>query len=71
MTTLVLFKDTFEECPAPQYGVLLDDGVIACLCCGGTFDPGEYEVIKSFPHDQWHYVDETLKEFFYNPKERE
>ena len=30
---LVYFKDTLEDDATPQYGILLEDGSIICLCC--------------------------------------
>ena len=62
--TLVKFKDSLEENATECYGILFEDGFVLCLCCGGSFEPDDYEIIEKFPHDHWQYVNETLKEHF-------
>ena len=44
----VLFKDVLEERSAPQYGIVGDGEKpdVTCLCCGGTVEYGDYEVIR-------------------------
>lgn len=62
--TLIRFKDTLENNADDSFGILFEDGYVLCLCCGGTFEPGEYEIVEKFKHDEWHYVNDTLKENF-------
>lgn len=47
----VLFKDVLEERSAPQYGIVGDgeNPDVTCLCCGGTVEYGDYEVIRIIP----------------------
>ncbi len=47
----VLFKDVLEERFAPQYGIVGDGEKpdVTCLCCGGTVEYGDYEVIRIIP----------------------
>lgn len=43
---LVFFKDNLEENPETNAGLLLDDGNIICLCCGGIIEKGDYTIIR-------------------------
>ena len=45
--TIVKFKDTLEENPKMNYGLLSPNGDIICLCCGGTVEQGEYEILEN------------------------
>ena len=48
---IVLFKDLLDERSAPQYGIV-DDGEkpdMTCLCCGGTVEYGDYEILRVIP----------------------
>ena len=44
MYNLVLFKDLSEDEPVEEYGILLEDDTILCLCCGGISD--NYEILE-------------------------
>ena len=44
MYNLVLFKDLSEDEPVEEYGILLEDDTILCLCCGGILD--NYEILE-------------------------
>lgn len=59
---LVLFVDTLEDDATPHYGILFDNGIILCLCCGGYIDEDDYEILEHF--DGFAYLDQTLKEHF-------
>lgn len=56
---LVYFKDLIEENADEQYGILLDDGNIICLCCGGIVEQGEYEIIK---YCRWFNFSQAMKD---------
>lgn len=43
---LVFFKDNLEDNPETNAGLLLDNGNIICLCCGGIIEKGDYIIIK-------------------------
>lgn len=43
---LVFFKDNLEDNSKTNAGLLLDDGNIICLCCGGIVEKGDYTIIK-------------------------
>lgn len=47
----VLFKDLLEERSTPQYGIVGDSkkSDVFCLCCGGTVEYGDYEIIRIVP----------------------
>lgn len=61
---LVFFKDTIEENPEINSGLLLDDGNIICLCCGSIIEKGDYTIIKKNPLFEIYYADEALLEKF-------
>ena len=42
---LVFFKDNLEDNPETNAGLLLDNGDIICLCCGGIVEKGDYTII--------------------------
>lgn len=64
MATLVKFMDTLEDDSEIHFGIMLDDGDIICMCCGGIVEEDDYEIAETFPQDYWHYADETLMEHF-------
>lgn len=43
---LVFFKDSLEDNSETNAGLLLDNGNIICLCCGGNVEKGDYTIIK-------------------------
>lgn len=45
MNKLVYFQDTFAA-GEPQYGIMLDNENILCLCCGGIIEKDEYEILE-------------------------
>ena len=45
----VRFYDTLEDDPVENYGVLLPNGNILCLCCGGELEPEDYVVLREIP----------------------
>lgn len=62
MSDLVLFKGLFEEDEPIHFGVLLDNGNILCLECGGEIEPEDYKIIDdSYDITK---VDEILKEHY-------
>ena len=61
---LVFFKDTLEENPEINSGLLLDDGNIICLCCGSIIEKGNYTIIKKHPLFEIYCADEALLENF-------
>lgn len=46
MPKIVLFRDELEYDSEEQYGILLDDETILCLCCMGILELGDYKIIK-------------------------
>lgn len=47
--SLVYFKDNLtEEEHQEHYGILLDDGSVQCLHCGGILEEGDYIIIKNY-----------------------
>ena len=61
---LVKFVDTHEGDGEEHFGILLGDGTLLCLCCGGTVEKGDYEIREEFDDDCWSVVDNTLAEEF-------
>lgn len=61
---LVFFKDTFEENPEINSGLLLDDENIICLCCGSIIEKGDYTIIKKYPSFETYYANIALLENF-------
>lgn len=47
----VLFKDLLEANSTPQYGIAGDSEKpeVICLCCGGTVEYGDYEILRVIP----------------------
>lgn len=43
---LVYFKDLLEDDADPQYGILLEDDTILCLCCLGIIEKEDYEILN-------------------------
>lgn len=60
MATLVKFKDTTDDSDDINFGILLDDGNIICMCCGGTVKEGDYEIIEELGPDAWYYANQSL-----------
>ena len=56
---LVYFRDTFEDNSDPQFGIVLDDEHILCLCCGGILEKGDYEILKRC---KWFNFSEEMKD---------
>lgn len=56
-----MFRDTLDENPEPEYGILMnmDEPEVICLGCGSTIEFGDYEIIKKLP---WENLSEYLKE---------
>ena len=42
----------------PHYGVVMPDGTLMCMCCGGTFEKDEYQVVEQIA---WDSVQEALE----------
>lgn len=44
----VLFKDLLEANSTPQYGIVGDGEKpdVTCMCCGGTVEYGDYEILR-------------------------
>ena len=48
---LVLFQNLLEEKLDLQYGLLMDEQWVCCLCgCEGRFEKGDYHVIRKYPN---------------------
>lgn len=60
MATLVKFKDTTDDSTDTNFGILLDDGNIICMCCGGTVEEGDYEIVEKLNSDSWYYANQSL-----------
>lgn len=60
MATLVKFKDMTEDNADTNFGILLDDGNIICMCCGGTVQEGDYEIVEKLNSDSWYYANQSL-----------
>lgn len=56
---LVYFRDTLEDNSEPQFGIVLDDEHILCLCCGGIIEKGEYEILEWC---EWFNFSQAMKE---------
>lgn len=41
---LVLFRN---DDGSEEYGIMMDDNTILCLCCYGVVEEDEYEIIKN------------------------
>lgn len=41
-----------------HYGVVMPDGTLMCMCCGGTFEKDEYQVVEQIA---WDSVQEVLE----------
>lgn len=54
----VRFYDTLEDDPVENYGVLLQNGNILCLCCGGELEPEDYVILREIP---WTNISVTEK----------
>lgn len=62
MNTLVKFLNLLEERREENYGILLDNGNIICLCCGGEFEPEDYEIIeRDIPWNSMGCVDVAIE----------
>lgn len=60
--SLVKFRDTLEENSDEHFGLLFEDGMILCFCCGGYVEPEDYEIIENY--NGLKYLDETLKQHY-------
>lgn len=49
----VKYNDLFEpdNNDHPHYGVVMPDGTLMCMCCGGTFEKDEYQVVEQIAWD--------------------
>ena len=54
---LVYFKNTFDN--EPQYGIMLDNENILCLCCGGIIEKGDYEILERC---EWFNLSQAMKD---------
>lgn len=47
----VLFKDLLEANSTPQYGIVGNGETpeVTCLCCGGTVEYADYEILRVIP----------------------
>lgn len=61
MSELVYFRYTIEEDndQREQYGILLDDENILCLCCGSIVEKDEYEIIQEH---KWFNFSQAMKD---------
>lgn len=46
MIKQVLFAEI--DC-AVHHGLLLENGNVICLCCGGVVEPEDYKIVKVYP----------------------
>lgn len=60
--SLVRFRDTLEDNSEEHFGILFENGVILCFCCGGYVEPEDYEIIENY--NGFAYLDETLKQHY-------
>ena len=60
MATLVKFKDMTDDSTDINFGILLDDGNIICMCCGETVEEGDYEIVEKLNSDSWYYANQSL-----------
>ena len=58
----VKYNDLFEpdNNDHPHYGVVMPDGTLMCMCCGGTFEKDEYQVVEQIA---WDSVQEALEKY--------
>ena len=64
MNKLVAFKDSHND--ETHYGILTDNKTIICLCCLGTVEEGEYEIIEENIDMYNSTIDSILKEELYD-----
>lgn len=57
---IVKFRDTLEDNPKMNYGLLSPDGDVICFCCGGTLEQGDYEILEDLGHPG--YLNDMMKE---------
>ena len=55
--SVVLFADLIKR--EQHTGVLLSNGNIICLCCGGALTPNEYRII--YDNNGFAYIDDELR----------
>ena len=60
----VSYKDIAKKLPKPKFGLLLDDGNIICLCCGGIVKPEEYEITEVHGRGALYYAHKAIEEDF-------
>ena len=46
MIRLVNFKEAYAPENDPQFGILLEDNSIICLCCGSVIDDDEHLILQ-------------------------
>lgn len=63
---LVFFKDNLEDNSEINAGLLLDDGNIICLCCGGIVEKEDYTIIKKCRTSYIDIANEALLENYAN-----
>lgn len=56
---LIRFKDEEGEMNFGLHN--MDKETVVCLCCGGTFDPNEIEIVKRYSVST---IGNALKEYF-------
>ena len=54
----VRFYDTLEDDTVENYGILLPNGNVLCLCCGGELEPEDYVILREIP---WTNINVTEK----------
>ena len=57
---MVKFRDAYKKDPEEHFGILLKNGSLICMCCGGILKAKEYKIIQEYDMD-WQLIDETLK----------
>jgi hypothetical protein len=57
MNKLVYFQNMSDN--EPQYGIMLDNENILCLCCGGIVEKGEYEILEWC---EWFNLSQAMKD---------
>lgn len=58
---LIMFSDEASE--APAWGILIDNSIIVCLCCGGLLNIEDVDIIMKCPYE-WIDIDAMLTDFF-------
>lgn len=66
MNKLVAFKDSSNSNSETHYGILTGNKTIICLCCLGTVEEGEYEIVEEDIDMYNSTIDSILKEELYD-----